>query len=103
MANLNQTIVIPEILTANTYFWKSSQSASGRRSNEIKRQNQVSEFFKENGFEVEINGDNVTATKGELKCVFHYSETCKNVYKLFSIYKSDKKSNITQLKKVLGI
>ncbi|NLT51945.1 MAG: hypothetical protein GXX85_13630 [Ignavibacteria bacterium] len=99
---MTNQISIPSILTANTYFWNSANSASSRRYCEEKRQNEVASFFSEIGFNVKRNGDNVIATKEEVEVVFHYSESCKNVYKTLSITKNGKKSNITAIKKLLN-
>ena len=41
---------IPSIISANTYFWHSSSTARSRRYNEEKRENEVKDFFLENGF-----------------------------------------------------
>jgi hypothetical protein len=39
--------------------------------------------------------------KGETITVeFDYSESCKNVYKSLSVYRDDKKSNVSTLKKI---
>lgn len=42
---------IPYILTANTYFWSSSSSASGRRYNEAKRESEIESFMIDNEVE----------------------------------------------------
>jgi len=42
---------LPEILTANTYFWHPGSNAAWRRSNEEKRNGEVYDFFIKNGFE----------------------------------------------------
>ncbi len=94
---------IPEILTANTYYWSSFGDASSRRRAEEKRQSQVAEFFKAAGFQVERSGDNVIAEKDGVCAEFHYSESCKNVYKTFSVTSNGKRSNITAIRKILGI
>jgi hypothetical protein len=39
---------VPEILTANVYFWSPGGSASWRRANELKRNTELSHFKKEN-------------------------------------------------------
>lgn len=43
---------LPYIIGANTYFWHPSSSASERRYNERKRLDEVSEFFKDQGFTI---------------------------------------------------
>jgi hypothetical protein len=98
MTTTNQ---IPQILTANTYFWKPSTSASGRRSNENRRLSEVADFFKQLGFDVEMP-DRVVANKAELRVIFTYSETCNNVYKTLAVYKNGKVSNITAIKKLIS-
>ncbi len=42
---------IPNILRANTYFWHPSNSASGRRSNEVKREDEMRSFMIDNSEE----------------------------------------------------
>jgi hypothetical protein len=41
---------LPEICTASTYFWNSGRSASSRRNNEIRRQEEVENYFLSKGF-----------------------------------------------------
>jgi len=94
---------IPEILTANTYYWSANSSADGRRRAEEKRQSQVASFFQSIGFQVNRNGDNVIAEKDGICAEFHYSESCKNVYKTFSVTRNGKRSNITAIRKMLGV
>ena len=97
------TIEIPSILTANTFYWSPSNIASGRRRNEEKRQEEVSNFFKALGFEVQLSSDRVIANlpSKKLEVIFEYSETCGHVYKSLSVYRDGKKSNITAIKKLL--
>lgn len=94
-------MLIPTILTANTFFWTPSASANGRRSNEQKRQDEVKAFFEYIGLETEVNGDSVTGKNAEIEATFTYSESCKNVYKNLTIYKNGKKPNISAIKKLL--
>lgn len=89
----------PQILTANTYFWSPSGNASGRRANEERRQNEVAEFFQAIGMSVERSGDNVIGKAGAIEVVFHYSESCNNVYKSLSVTNGGKRSNIKLLRK----
>ena len=42
---------IPNILRANTYFWHPSNSASGRRANEAKREDEMRSFMIDNSEE----------------------------------------------------
>lgn len=102
-AQVSSAISIPSILTANTYFWSPSGSADGRRRCEEKRQSEVAAFFQSAGFTVTRNGDNVNATGHGLNITFHYSESCKIVYKSLEVYRDNgKKSNITAIRKVVG-
>lgn len=41
---------IPGIISANTYFWNSGNCASWRRSNEVKRMNEVETWLISEGF-----------------------------------------------------
>lgn len=87
-------IKVPTIITANTYFWTSSASASGRRYSEEKKHNEVREFLLACGLE-EFNGY-FTNHQG-LHVSFSYSESCKNVYKKFAVVRNQKNSNIRGL------
>lgn len=99
---------LPYILTANTFRWSPSQHASGRRHNEKKRIQEVSEFLLLYGFSVSIFETEIIAIGHGLRVDFNYRETCNNVYKSLSVHKvlpdfSLKKTNITALKKVLNM
>ena len=87
---------IPSIISANTYFWKASGSSSQRRSNEERHANTVRDFFTSQGFEEKSAGVYV---KGDAVAEFSYSESCKNVYKHFSVAIKGKRSNIRGLAK----
>ena len=82
-------INIPDIVTANTYFWTSSSNASSRRSNEKRRQGEI------DGFANRLNVIPTIEVKGT------YNESCKNVYKgmTYKILRKDswKETNITGL------
>lgn len=93
MAQTQTTVNIPEILTANTYFWTPSGSASGRRSNERRRIGEVTAF-------VEANAAALAAAGIEIE--FGYSESCHNVYKRCCITRHGKRSNITAVRKALA-
>jgi|ERR1044072_8806329 hypothetical protein len=93
---------MPDILTANTYFWHPSGSASGRRYNENKRVSEVREFFASLGFVVTDSSDGIKAASGEIEAYFSYSESCKNVYKRFEVYRNGKRSNITAIRKLIA-
>ena len=93
---------LPNILTANTYFWASSSTANGRRKNEERNISTVVSFFPELGFDVSHDNDTVKATNGTINVRFHYSESCKNVYKSLEVTKNGKRSNITAIKKLLA-
>lgn len=88
------TVEIPAILTANTYYWKPSSSASGRRSNEKRHADQVQRFLDTHAETLQAAGITVE---------FSYSESCHNVYKSLTIYKNGVKKDIRALKKALGI
>lgn len=96
-----QKIEMPSILTANTLYWNSASGASNRRRNESRRQEEVYDFFKALGFDVEYAGDHVRGELGGISFDFYYSESCQNVYKSFTVYRDGKKSNISQIKKLL--
>jgi hypothetical protein len=84
-------ITAPSIITANTYFWSPQGSASGRRSNERRHQDTGDAFINEV----------YQYTKG-VDLEFTYSESCRNVYKNFSVHINDKKSNIKGLAGLLA-
>lgn len=103
MTTLVQTPVIaePSILTANTYYWSPNGTASGRCSNEERKTNDVAAYLKSLGFQItKQDSNNVLAENGEIEVHFHYSESCRNVYKSLCIFKGGKKSNITALRKL---
>lgn len=68
-----------------SYFWTPSGNATSRRNQEF--ENEI--IFTLNGTKYEWQQD--------LKL------SCKNVYWVSVIYKNDKKSNITTIKKILGV
>ena len=88
------TIELPAILTANTYYWTPSSSASGRRSNEVRRAAEVQRFLDQHADAIRAAG---------LTVAFSYSESCHNVYKRLEITRNGKRSNITALKRALGL
>ena len=92
--NETPAVEIPSIMTANTYFWTPSGSASGRRSNEKRRNGEVAEFLAE-------NADALKAANVEVN--FSYSESCHNVYKSCKITRNGKRSNVTAIRKALGL
>ncbi len=85
---------IPSIMTANTYFWQPAGTASGRRSNEARRNAEVANFVESNKAALDAAGVVID---------FSYSESCHNVYKTCSITRNGKRSNITAVRKALGL
>lgn len=100
MNNTKNDVVEPGILTANTYFWSSGGNASSRRRNEERHQAAVADFFEKIGFIVHRSGDAVIARRDDVEAVFHYSESCKNVYKRLAVRRGEKKTNITTIRKI---
>lgn len=92
---------LPEILTANTYWWIPANNASNRRRNEERHLANVEAFFQKLGFETSIVGNYVNAELGQVQISFYYAESCKNVYKSLTIINNGRKSNITTLKKLM--
>ncbi len=90
----------PRILSANTYFWASSGSASTRRRNEERHQAEVAAYFERLGMTITRSGDYVTGQNCSVRAVFYYRESCKNVYKSLSVTRDGKRSNITALRKL---
>ena len=88
------TVRIPDIMTSNTYFWTPSSSASGRRSNEARRNREVTAFIEANRAALEAAG---------IVIEFSYSESCHNVYKTCQITRHGKRSNITAVRKALSM
>lgn len=103
MSDSNNTNELPEILSANTYFWSPGSHASSRRGNETRRTGEVANFFSANGFETRNDGETVRASKDGVEVKFSYSESCKNVYKRVQVTRGGKRSNISAVKKLLGI
>ena len=94
-------VSIPEIFTANCYFWTPSTNANGRRSNEERHQVVAEKFFNAIGLTTTRNGNSVNASGHGLDVSFSYNETCGNVYKSLEVYRDGKKSNITAIKKLV--
>ena len=89
-----QPVEIPEIMTANTYFWSPSGNASSRRRNEARRNGEVSDFLAAHADELRASGVEVD---------FSYSESCAHVYKRCAVTRDGKRSNITAVRKALGL
>lgn len=94
MTSQTTDITLPEILTANTYYWRPGSSASSRRSNERRHVATVQRFL-------DTHAEALAAAGIEVS--FSYSESCNNVYKRFEVTRNGKRSNITAIKKALGI
>lgn len=94
MTTTNATVSIPSIMTANTYYWKPESNAASRRRKEAQREHEVASF-------IEANREALDAAGIEID--FRYSESCKNVYKHCVITRNGKRSNITAVRKALGI
>lgn len=83
---------IPDIMTANCYFWKPSGSASGRRANEKRHCADVQKFIDEYKDVLDAAG---------IEIEFSYSESAKKVYKRCTITKHGRRSNITVVKRAI--
>lgn len=88
----------PDILTANCFYWNPGSTAALRTSAENRRQTQAGEWLKKAGLKVSYSGDTVTAEGDGIVVEFSYYESCKNVYKSFTVYRGGKKSNIKGLR-----
>lgn len=91
-------ITMPDILTANTFYWRSGSGASQRRSSERKRMNEVKEFFLSLGFDEIQEGIYI---KDNIEIQFTYTESCTSVYKHLYIYVDGIKKDIRVIKKLL--
>ena len=99
-------VAIPDIITANTYFWRPGAAAAQRRSNERRRQHEACAFFAELGLKIKHEGDNVFGFDDNVWLHFYYSESAKHVYKKFRVEINGRRSNLKGLKsyfKKLGI
>ena len=94
MTTETTSIELPAILTANTYHWTPSGTASGRRSNEKRHAAEVQRFLDQHADAINAAG---------LSIEFSYSESCNNVYKHLEIYQNGVKKDIRALKKALGV
>ena len=88
-----KSINVPTIISANTFLWSPSSAASSRRSNEARRRAEIESFL----IEFELHKENGCFTHGTVEVRFCYSESCKNVYKSFEVFRAGKKSNIKGL------
>ena len=94
-------ITEPGILTANTYFWNAAIGASSRSSNEKRRLAEVAEYFRSIGFCIlSESAESVKAIRDTVEASFYYSESCKNVYKRFTVTENGKESNILAIRKI---
>lgn len=84
-AKTKKVLAAPSIVTANTYFWSPCGSASGRRSNERRRQAEIDIFCDI------VNEIPTVYARGD------YSESCNHVYKTMEYQVRNRKSNITGL------
>lgn len=87
-------VSIPEIMTANCFYWHPNSNASGRRQNEKRRNEEVENF---------IASNSAALAAAEIEIDFKYSETCHHVYKHCKITRAGKKSNITAVRKALSL
>lgn len=87
-------IELPDILTANTFYWRPGRTASERRSNESRQRRKVAEFLK-------AHEDVLKAAGIEVR--FYYEESCNHVYKKVKVYENGVLKDIRALKKALGI
>ena len=93
METTKRQVEIPDILEANTYFWKPASNASGRRRNEQRRLTEVETWLESNA---------KTLQDGGFEVGFTYEESVKNVYKRLVIYRNGKRSNLLALKNWLA-
>lgn len=95
----------PMILTAPVYFWSPASHASGRRSNEQRRIDEVATWLESLGLEVVRQSNEVLAQGHGIDVTFRYSESCNHVYKHLDVRRLARpgkwiKSNITALRKL---
>lgn len=76
---------VPEIVMVNTYFWTPDSNASGRRSNENRRQSEIDNFC------AIVNAIPTICAEGS------YLESCKNVYKSMTYEVNGRTTNLTGL------
>lgn len=72
----------------NCYHWTPARSASARRSNESKFEQNFPEF-------------KLLTKKGEIEVSAEYSESCRNCYYKLHVYVDGSKANIRALKNLL--
>ena len=97
---------IPSIFSANTFFWSSGGTANCRRRNEERRLGEAVSFFKSLGLDVEERGSHLIGTGNiggnDVVIDFHYSESCKNVYKHVSSTRNGRASNMLFVKNAIA-
>lgn len=91
------SIAEPDILRANTYYWRPAASAPQRRRNEDRHQAEVADYLRALCYSVSRSGDYVIGVRGETEVTFHYCETCKNVCKTLVVTRGGKRSNIAKI------
>lgn len=85
--------MLPDILTANCYFWRPGGSANQRRWNEARRAKEVTDWVAANKTVLEEHNIDIH---------FTYEESTVRVYKKVQIYQNNVKKDIRLLKKVFG-
>ena len=75
--------MLPSIMTANTFFWRSSGNRACRLRTEKRHLETVSQFFEGKGWLVDVQTHRAVAKSkdGQFECQFSYVETSRNVYK----------------------
>lgn len=102
----NNKIKLPKCLTTNYYFFHPASYSYKRRDNEERIIGEAEDFFKKVGFNVtesEHSGFTATTTFMEenVKVIFDYRESCRNIYKTFKVFKNGKKSNVRTIKGIV--
>lgn len=98
---MENTVKIPAIITANTFFWKPAMKASQRRSNEERRLQEVASFFEQNGFDISFEDNKVFGRKGNIEITFFYKESTQKVYKNVEVFVDGSKRDIRKLYEIL--
>lgn len=99
--NTPNTVRIPEVLTAKTWFWNPGNSVNQRRENEEKYAVAVYDFVLAIGFELNDSGLWERHYQNQAITIeFDYAETANNVYRTLRIWRDGKKSNMSIIKKI---
>lgn len=102
----NEKKSLPEFLTQNYYFCKPATTSHKRKRNETAINDAAYNYFKSLGFDITADYDGIRGVikykKDKIEIFFGYYESCRNVYRIFKVYKNGSKSNRKIIVKIVN-